>query len=332
MASPATDALDDAYTATRSLLLPFGLTRWIILGVVVFFVGWSSGVAGWFNVPTGAVDVPTMPSPGDIGLDIDDAWDALDLDVATVVLVVFGVVGAVFGLIATVLSAIMQFVFVRQLTDRSIRLRGYLGPSVGPGIRLLLFWIGLLIAVVALAVVAIVLTVITLGLFVLVLIPLILLGGIIGWVLVRFTIDFVVPIMLVDDTGVLDGWSRLWDALWDETRGFAVYALIRFVLDIVAAVVLAVAGVIVILVLGLPALLLGLALYAPTAVVSSTLAITIAAVLAAIVVSVAIAITTVAVAVPVHTYLRYYALFVLAALAPEYDMLEDVRREIDATE
>jgi hypothetical protein len=34
--------------------------------------------------------------------------------------------------------------------------------------------------------------------------------------------------------------------------------------------------------------------------------------------------------VPVLTYLRYYALFVLGG-ATEYDLVDDVRREIDAT-
>lgn len=328
----ATQALQEAYDATRAMLLPFSLRKWVILAVVVFFVGWSTGSVGSWNVPTGGVaDLPTVPS-----VSVDTDWVVSDIDLDDVLLpiaaVLLGLVALVAGLAVAVIGSIMQFVFVRQLTDREVRIRGYFGESVSPGLRLFLLWIGLAIALVAIAVAMVILTVITLGLFLVVLIvllPLLFVAGIGAWVFVRFTFDFVVPIMLVDEVGVIEAWRRLGHEVRAEWQQYGLYAAVRFVLDIAAGLILSFVGVLVFLLFGIPALLIGLALYASTALISSTLAGVLAGVLLLAVIIAAVAVTTIVAGVPVQTYLRYYGLFVLARISPEYDMLGDVRAAID---
>lgn len=328
----AIDGLGRAYEATRALLLPFSLNNWIVLGIVVFFIGWTSGISGSWNVPSGVVTIPDATwAPGVT----QPEWRQLEVELSRLLAPLFaamlvGTVVAV-GLIATVIASIMQFVFVRQLTEREIRIRGYFGESVGPGIRLLLLWIGLGLLLVAVAFAMLLLTIITFGLFVLVLIaliPILFLAGIAMWVFVRFTIDFVVPIMLVDEAGVIEAWKRLATEIRVEWKQYGLYAVARFFLDLVAGLLLAIGTTIAFVIIAIPAILVGLLVYGIASLVSSTVAAVATAALVGMVLLLAAAIATVFVGVPVHTYLRYYALFVLARTSPEYDMLEAVRGAI----
>lgn len=323
----ATDVLDDAYSATKALLLPFSIARWVVLAVVVFFVGSASSFAGTVNTPP---NVSTLP---DFTIDIGNGLQPIGADPTAFLAPALAVIvlGAIvfLGLIVFVVAQIMQFVFVRQLTEREVRIRGYFGESLGPGVRLLAFWIALAIGLVLLLIAMLFLTIVTFGLFILLLIPLFILGGVGLWILFRFTIDFVVPIMLVDEVGVLDAWRRLADELRVEWRQYGLYALVRFGLELAGGIAITAAGFVILLVLGIPAAIIGFALYLALAWVSSTLALVVVGALALLVFLAVVALTTVLVGVPVETYLRYYALYVLARVSPEYDMLDAVRAAVD---
>lgn len=328
MGYQAIEVLDDAYAATRSLLVPVSARRWLVLGVVVAFVGWSSGLVGSINLSPGSlIDLPWGIN---VGVDLDAPRFP---SVSNTLVVLAGlVVALIVGPAVALLSSIFQFVFVRQLTERRIRLRGYVGPSVGPGVRLLVLWVALVLVLAAIAVAFVVLTVLTLGLFALVLVPLIpvfFVAAIGLWVFVRFTIDFVVPMMLVDERGVVDAWGRLYEAIRADTAEFGVYALVRAGLDIAAGVIVGVAGAIVAIALGIPAFILGVLVVGAVGVASPAIAAVLGAALAVVVGFAALVVVVVLVGVPVQTYLRYHALFVLAELEPRYDLLEAVR---DATE
>lgn len=332
----ATDVLGDSYSATKALLLPFVLTRWVILGIVVFFVGWSVGLFGSVNIPSGVLEVPAVS----IGPDIDFVFTGVDFTIgdpisavfASLIALVIAGVALLLGIGFAVVASMMQFVFVRQLTDREIRIRGYFGESFWPGIRLFGFWVGIGLVLLALFFVMIVLTIVTFGLFLvfmIFLIPVFFLGAIGLWVVFRFTFDFVVPIMLVDDIGVLQAWGELYEEIRMEWKQYGLYALIRFFLDIGAGILLAVGGAVVLLLFAIPALIIGLSLYGAISLVSSTVAAIVAGIVAvATLIAVGI-VTTVVIGVPVHTYLRYYSLYVLGRISPRYDMLAEVRSSIE---
>lgn len=328
MGYTATEVLEDAYDATRHLLLPFSLRRWVILGVVVLFVGWTSGFVGSTNLsPTWMVDLPGFADPG-VDFEVSGAWS---LALAPFFLLI-GLIALVGGLVVAVLSSILQFVFVRQLTEQSVRLRGFVGQSVDPGLRLLVLWFAVVLAIAVVAIAAVVLTIVTFGLFAIVLLallPLLFVAMLALWVFVRFTIDFVVPIMLVDERGIIDAWRQLLDEVQADWAEFGVYAVIRAILDIAAGIVQGLAAALTILVLAIPAFLVGVVAVGATGLVSSTLAAAIAVVLALVVVVLTLVVTTVLIGVPIQTYLRYYALFVLADLVPRYDLLDEVRRSLD---
>lgn len=100
-------------------------------------------------------------------------------------------------------------------------------------------------------------------------------------------------------------------------------------LDIVAGFVLTIGATVVLLVVAIPVLLIGLAVYGGVGLVSPTIAAVIAGLFALVTLGAVAVITVLLVGVPVHTYLRYYALFVLARCSPQYDMLDEVQAVIE---
>jgi len=90
----------------------------------------------------------------------------------------------------------------------------------------------------------------------------------------RFTYEFVVPTMIVEETGVLGGWSRFWATLRAEWTELLVYLLVHFVvslgLSVVAGTVTAFAFALVATIAGLVLLLVAVALGGIGALVGTT--------------------------------------------------------------
>lgn len=325
----AVDAISDAYHATRELLFPVKLREWIILGIVVFFVGMTSGFVGnpGFG-PTGTPDFNFGEAPTttiEPGLTVPDA---------VTIAVVLGIVGLIIllSLIFAIIAAVMEFVFVRQLTELEIRIRGYFGQSARSGLQLFLFWVAIALILFGLAMTLFFFTIITLGIFLIFLIllsPLLLLGAVGIWVVFRFTSDFVVPIMIAEEVNILTAWDHLLDELRVEWKQYGLYAVLRFILDIAAGIATAMAGFVIALALGIPTLLVGAIVFLLLEQLSTLLAIIAAVLIVIAFVLLLVALITVGVAVPIQSYLRYYSLLVLAAISPEYDLLSDVRAGVD---
>ena len=321
----AADAVEDAYDATRDLLFPFELRRWLALAVVVFFVSGATGFEA--NANLGLVDLPTPPGPAP---GPGPAMPGYAADLPVVVAVAAVVV--LLALALAFVGAVMEFVFVRSLATREVRVREYFGANTSKGLSLFLFRFLLGLVVLA-GVVFLAVLVVGAGLagFLLValLSPVVLLGFAALYLLHRFTVDFVVPIMLVDDVGVVEGWRRLVPELRAETAEYAVYAVLRLALGFAASVVAGVGFGLVALAVGIPFAVVAAVL----AFLEATAGYAVAAPLLFATVAVyAVAVTAVGVVLvqtPVSTYLRYYALFVLGDVSPEYDLLEAIRREGD---
>jgi len=340
----AIERIDDAVSLTRSLLFPFEFGLWARLAVVVFFLGMGSGggnvgtsvsnaPSSAASVPsTGAsVDIPSVSIPGDV--------IALLAGIAVILLLIW--------LVFAWIGATMEFVFVEALGDQSLSIRRGFGRHRGRGFRLLAFRLALLIAVLA---VFLGLTLalffepittllnggdpsitgsqIAIGIGLLVLaglvfgIPLVLIHG--------FTTEFVVPIMLARECGVLAGWSHLWPTIKAEWKQYVVYVILAFGLRIATAIAGGIAIGIVAVVLAIPFVIIGLLLGFGT-VVSGTLTVPVVAgiVVLALVFFLCVALISALVYVPIQSFHRYFALLFLGDVERDFDVLGEIRPPLE---
>ncbi len=76
--------------------------------------------------------------------------------------------------------------------------------------------------------------------------------AILGAIVAVFTKDFVVPVMALENVGVLEGWRRVLPMLGAEKGPYAIYILMKMVLAVGAALVTSIASFIVLLILLVP--------------------------------------------------------------------------------
>jgi len=333
MALYALDDLDDALDATRSFLTPVDRTTWAKLAVVALFVGgtgtnvfsWSFGGGGGDGGPTPGTGAPTV----DFG---PEAW-----------LLIGGIVGvlALLGLGFLLVASIMEFVFVESLRNETVTIRRYWNRRWRQGLRLFGFRlvVGLLVlASVALLAAPFLLPLLgvpmgggaMIGAF-LVLLPLFLVLAVVVGLVNGFTTVFVVPVMILEDCGVLAGWRRLWPTITSQWKQYLAYAVAGFFLSIVGGVAVGIATALGALVLLIPFGIL-FVIGGVTLVFASELA----GIAILVVVGIAYALAVLAVAalaqVPVKSYLRYYALFVLGDVESEFDLVTEQRARVRGDE
>lgn len=324
----ALDAVEDAIATTRAFLLPFDLRRWAKLALLVFFVGtggsganpvqFTNSTSGWSSPgPGGTPQLPTgLPQIGTLELAIIAAVGVFVL----LVWLAFAYVGALF-----------EFVFVESLREEEVHIREYWREFRALGRRLFAFRIvlGLLFLLVAGGIVAVAAAPYLLGAArlsfgLLALAALLLVGLAIFAGLIRgFTTEFVVPVMLLEDRGVLEAWRQFWPVLTEQWKQFAAYVVVRFVLAIAAGILLGLVVGLATLLLAIPFGVLGVAGY----LLVSTQAVLGWAVVAfafGLFVLSFLALSLLA-AVPVGTYFRYYALLVLGDTEAQFDAIPDQR-------
>lgn len=332
----ATDALDDARWATQSLLWPIDTGRWLRLALIVLFVGGAGGgvPSGGGNVGNVDVGEPAPPST-DVGPALADVPTALvAAGAALLVLAVLVVLALI------LLGPVMEFVLVEGLRTGTVRVRRPFRRYLGAGLQLLLFRLALLIAIAA-AVLVPIAGVVLAGMsvsaaFLALLLPFMFVlfaAALLYGVVMRLTTDFVVPTMIAEGRGIVDGWRRVFPLLRREWREFGLYLVLRFVLGIAAGIA---AG----LAMGALALLAALPFAAVGALVFLGLGGAGALGLAGLVALGALAlgwllcviVVGLFVQVPVVTYFRYYALCFLGEEDPALDLVADIRDAAVPTE
>jgi hypothetical protein len=344
MSWDAIDALDDARAASQSLLLPFDVGTWARLALIAFFVGPGTGGSASAGTNASSPAVPSAEVPvGGVGplpfppggLPAPDVRSVLF--VAAAALVAFVALFVVYSAV----SAVMQFVLVSDLAERTVRIRRPFREHLGKGLRLFGFQAALVLLVFAVVAVPgglLFLLGASVGPELLLLaVPVVLLAviaGLVAALVVRLTVDFVVPAMLADDCGVLDGWRRVFPVIRGAWEEFALYVVLRFGLGILAGALLAVGIGLVALVVALPFLLVGgvvafLAVSAGSGTLSPLAIGTLAVV--GLLYLLATAVVGAFVLVPVVTFLRYYALYFLGAVEEGLDLV-GVDRESDESE
>ncbi|WP_276301134.1 DUF7544 domain-containing protein [Halorussus lipolyticus] len=333
----AVAVLDDAFDATKAFLTPLDARQWLKLALVVFFLGNAGGGGGGSSASTGSSTSPGTPGgpPGPTGIETD-----LPAEFGEFLPILVGVVAValVVGLLYALVGSVMEFVFVESLRRRRVRIRDYAGQHTGQAVQLFVFRVllGLLVALPALGVVAGVLSLagiapaLPVGLLV-VLAPLLILVGIAVAIVDGFTVNFVVPVMILKNVGVAAGWKRFWPTLTRDWKQYGVYALVRVGLSFAVGVLASIIGGVVGAVLVAPLVVVGIfavpALGGPAGLLANPLAVAVA-VLLVLSYFVLLTATLAVVFVPVQTYLRYHSLLVLGDTDRDFDLIPELRREI----
>ncbi|WP_253738861.1 DUF7544 domain-containing protein [Halohasta salina] len=299
--------ITEAGGLTRTYLAALGAGGWLKLGIVVLFLGGIGAGNVLSNVPVNPELLSEEVAPS--------ALDAVAAAVAAGVAIY-----AVFGFLA----AVFEFVFVDSLRTRRLPLWASVRTNLRPGVRLLVFRTVVWLATIAVA------------------------GGV-GWLLTggvsdpaaveslqwvaigsvafvavvgatavdTLTNGLVVPIMLQEGRGPIDGWRRLGGAMAGHWSGGLAFLLVAWVVGITLWVVLLGIGFVVSVIGLLAFVFLATALtelhaaFEPVVVVVLFVAILAYQYLVALVTA------------PVRSYVRYYGLLVLGDADPTLDLLAD---------
>ena len=304
--------LEGAFHRTKDLLWPVRWGVWLRLAVIALFVG-------------GGINVPDIFQYQFDGSDFATGTAGAFPDVAPVV--VLGIIAVVLAiaLLWTLVGATLQFAFVDMLSTGDIHIRRHFRERFGKGARLFFFEIAL-IAVMILAVAALVFMLIRFGgagsgvaasLLILALIPAFLVAALLFGLVFLLATDFVVPIMIREDCGVIEGWRRLIGVIASRLWQTVVYVVVRFVLGIVAAIVQVILIVLALVVIAIPFILIGIVLLAA---LPENIVLLLALIIPYLIIAIPVSLL---IAVPFVTYFRYYALLVLEGLLPEYRLLPE---------
>ncbi len=303
-----------AVDRTKGLLWPFQWGVWLRVALIALFIGGCG-----FNIPFNsfgdASDTEITPViPSDLGM------DALGL-----IMIIAGVV-LLLGIICMFIGSVLQFVFVDCLTSGRILLTRTFKERSGKGVRLLLFNIGISL---------IILLVIFVLAFIFVL-PLMLggasgddlmIGTILGFLflilllmipialIAVFTNDFVVPVMIHDDCGVIGAWRKVFALITGQWKQMAAYVAARIVLAIVAFILMFIVLMLAVLITAIPFVIIGVVLMVVFEVMNVML------ILLLIPFVLLVILEFLLINVPIVTFFRYFSLQVLGRLDATYALL-----------
>lgn len=255
-------AIDPAMQRAKSMLLPFRFGKWLKMG----FIGWLAGELASFSFGLQSPNFPNVPAHAAHGGSPNPA----DFHFEHLIPVIIAVVVVVFliGLLFTFLFSRFRFVLFDVVINKEIVIGRGWRTYASQGYSYFAFWLlfglfsfaclGAIIGLPVLhayqqgvfqngpdnigAILAFLGTVF-LGLF---------LFGLLMYVLGTVAKDFLVPLMALDNLSVGQAWSVLLKMLRAQKGAFAGYLGMKFVLYIVAGLLMGIAIVIVVLILAIP--------------------------------------------------------------------------------
>jgi len=322
----AIDDIEDAIAATRALLWPINGWRWTKLAVIVFFIGSISGTSpfqfgGTGSVPNGGSGVSGSMPPA-TGAIPGAVW----VLVAVVILLVVAFV---------LIGSVMEFIFVRALQRETVAIRADWSAYWPQGLRL--FGFRLLLGAASLGVIAVLILIVAapgaigyegasagIAIFA---IPVAGVLALVAGLLNGFTTSFVVPIMLLEERGIIGAWRRFWPTLTAQWKQYLAYVVVGTVLRIAVGIAAGIVTALLAVVVAIPLGLLGVlgAVVITTAELAAGGLIIAVAVIAFVL---AVTVISLFVAVPMRTFLRYYALLILGDTDTEFDLITERRDAI----
>ncbi len=238
----AVDAVDDAVEATRQFLFPFSLVRWTVLALLVLLMGSTVNTNVSFPfVPDAEFTLfPNGVVPGAV---------VGELETALVVAIVAAVTAI--GIVIAVAALTLRLVFYDALRTNEVRVwvpflsrfRQAFGLFVFSTVVGVVTVLPILLAVLGVATVGWgpldVLSEAIAGLSGWSLGGAVLISGLVllvALLVLRFTYEFVVPVMVHRDLGVLAAWSRFWSTLRESWTEFLLYLVIHFFLGVAISI------------------------------------------------------------------------------------------------
>ncbi|MCQ1539242.1 hypothetical protein FTO68_09650 [Methanocalculus taiwanensis] len=317
----ALSEIDSAIRRTRDLLWPFRKGVWLRIALISLFIGW--GGAG-FPQPAWSSE-SDFPSDAFDGFIVPDALpDMAGLIIAIILLII------ALALLFMLIGSIIQFVFVDCIRTGDVKIRHYFWPRAEKGGRVFLFEIGVaLLFLLLLAALIIPLIIIaggiagpaggiSLAFSLLVFLPIILVTAVIIGIIQLITIDFVVPIMIENDCGVIDGWREFYGIISTQWMQGIIYLVVRFLAALGGGFVLIILTLLALAILAIPFAVIGFVLYAVIQIANIHLLLLLAIPYLIIAIPVVLLIS-----VPFITFFRTYSLAVLGRLSPEHMLLFD---------
>lgn len=307
-----TGAIEEAIERTKILLWPPQSGIWIRIAVIALFL-----VGGIINpLRSDSVPLSELPNLDLTGAPFPSAYMDLLLMVCVGILVA--------GLVYVILSAVFQFIFVDCLATNTILLTRTFRLRWKKGMHLVGFYL-VLFAIIILCIIGLTFLLIlpayaagildllnmmlllieTLLLLLIILIPV--------WIIAILTADFVVPIMMVVDCGIIAGWRRTYHLFTGRWKVAALYTGLKIVIIFITGLVL---GVIIFLI-SIPLGIIGTILSIQTGSPLEDSAGAVGFMLG----TGALFLLSLLLLVPVITFFRYYSLVVLRDLDPGYDLL-----------
>jgi len=254
--------------ARQQLFKPFRIGQWTKLAFVGLLAG-ELGANGCnrsnFNFPQHPGPAPHSGFPGSLGAD-----PALLVALGAAVFLA----ALAIGIILMYVGSVMRFVLFDSIIARECHIRWHWSRRLVPGWRYFVWKVGYIL----LGVAAIVILIGVPLAFAFAKgwvrepkehLPALVLGGILVFmVLLVFLVatlfvlvltkDFVVPQMALENIDPLEGWRRLWPMMMAEKGAYAAYVVMKIVLAVIAAILIAVATLILGLIIAIPTLGLGI--------------------------------------------------------------------------
>lgn len=307
--------IDEALDRTKHLLWPPRTGIWIRIAIIALFLG--GGIINPLRTDKlhlSGINNSGIPGPA-----------ALSGYMDLILTVTIGI--CVAGLIYVVISSILQFVFVDCLSSGTILLTRTFRLRWGKGLHLVGFYVVLLFIILlctfGLAALLIIPAfasgfpdMVTLLILVIEILILLLIILIPVWIIAILTADFVVPVMIVDEIGIIAGWKRvyrLFNGRWIEA---GIYTSLKILIIFITGVAL---GAIV-FIISIP---MGIISAIGTIGTNTSPVFDPAGLFTLALGTVAIFLISLILLVPVITYFRYYSLTVLRDLDTGYNLLSD---------
>lgn len=311
--------IDSAIRRSSDLLWPFQKGIWLRIALIALFIGW--GGAGFPQ--------PSWSSDSDFPIDAFNGFSASGDLPGMAGLIIAGVFLLIaLCLLLMLIGSILQFVFVDCIRTGNVKIREYFSPRAGKGIRLFLFQIGIaLLFLLVLAVLIIPFMIafggfagsaagFSLALALLIFFPLLIVLGLLVGIIHLITIDFVVPIMIQKDCGVIDGWKEFLRIISTQWMQGIIYLIVRFLAALGGGIVIILLTLFALAILAIPFAIIGFILSATILMANITLLLLLAIPYLIIAVPLALLIS-----VPFVTFFRTFSLSVLGRLSPGYALL-----------
>lgn len=268
MAKSAVDVIGSAFEHTRKQLTePFRFSQWWRLAVLGLATGEISSGGGCSNF-RGLGSLPNAGHHSQNLMESGNPLSRLGLDPATIAgIIIVAIVGfLILGLIFLYISSISRFMLFESILRRYCELSASWDRWQRQGLRF--FGWQLAVSIISLAVGAMLFIPLLLPVLAVLrrnqepdlallvaFLPMISAFLTFGLVLLLIRVlakDFVVPVMAVENVGVLEGWRRLFEAIKVDPWGFAGYLGMKILLAIAAGIFFGILSAIAVVVVLIP--------------------------------------------------------------------------------